>query len=119
MTLTVRPATAADFFALYGENPAHTINAEVVVESDGRVLGIGGISYLPGQPVLFANLLPELRRHKRFIVEAALHLAARAKAAHAVAIADPAEPLSVKLLTKLGLHKVADCTGGEVFAWPL
>lgn len=117
MTLTVRPATAADFFALYGEKPDHTIKAEVV-EADGRVLGIGGIAYSGERPLLFSKMLPELRRHKRFIVEAALHLAARAKAAHAVAVADPKEHCSVRLLTKLGLHKVADSAGGDVFGWP-
>lgn len=115
--ITIRAATAADFHELYGEAPKHTVWAEVA-ELDGRVVGIAGIAYGNELPLLFSRLRPELRPYKRFILNAARHLAARARKHHAVAIPDRGEPLSAKLLTTIGGHKVATSTEGDVYAWP-
>jgi hypothetical protein len=113
---TVRHATAADFTALYGTALQRTIHAEVA-ELDGVVVGIAGIMYGLDRPLLFAKLLPALRPHKRFVLICARHLAKRAKEHQAVAVADPGELLSCKLLAKLGAHKIGECAEGEVYAW--
>jgi hypothetical protein len=114
--ITVRPATAADFATLYGYAPKHTFRGEVA-ELDGVAVGIGGIAYGFGRPLLFAKVTPALRPFKRFILTAARRLAELAMVHQAVAVADPAEPLSGKLLSKIGLHKVAESPEGDVFEW--
>lgn len=114
--LTVRPATQADFHALYGEAPARTIRAEVA-ELDGVPVAIAGIAYGGERPLLFSRILPALRPHKRFIVRQARRFAEIARKAHAVAIADCQSTASARLLQAVGAQKVGESEQGEVFAW--
>jgi hypothetical protein len=111
-----RAARAGDYEALYGAPLRHTIWAETA-ELDGRVVGIGGIAYVDGKPMLFSRVTDELRPFKRFIVRWAHHAAQMAKATNALALANPEEPLSCKLLQRIGLQWCGTMPEGEVFGW--
>ena len=78
---------------------------------------IGGIAYIQGQPVLFSRMTDELRPFKKFIVRCALRAARMAAEAHAAAVANPKEPLSCRLLARLGLTWRGTSDEGEVFVW--
>lgn len=112
----LRPARIEDFVALYGEAPARTCFA-YAADLDGKVVGVGGVSYHSEGHVFFSKILDELRPHRRFIVKAARIVADVARKAGAKAIADPREARSSKLLTHLGFTKIDDSAQGEVFAW--
>lgn len=98
-----------------GKLPA-TIQA-YVAEMDGKVVGIGGIAYVPGKPVLFSKMKDELRPYKKFILQSARELAAKAKAVGAVAIANPKESLSCKLLHRIGMTWADTTPDGEAYTW--
>lgn len=115
-TPVLRPARAGDFETLYHEPLRHSIWAHTA-ELDGRVVGIGGIAYIGKQPVLFSRMVDELRPHKRFIVRCAKRAAEMARVAHAAAVANPKEPLSCRLLMRIGLAWCGTMPEGEVFAW--
>lgn len=113
---TLRPARTGDYESLYGVPLPFTIRAEVA-EIGGRAVGIGGIAYIHGQPVLFSRMTDELRPFKKFIVRCARRAAQMASDTHAAAIASPKEQLSCKLLMRLGLSWQGTSTEGEVFRW--
>jgi hypothetical protein len=112
----LRAARAGDYETFYGEPLRFTIHAEVA-EIGGVPTGIGGIAYIDGTPILFSRMTDALRPHKRFILRAARRAGQMARAARAVAVANPNEPLSCKLLERLGLSWAGTAPEGEVFAW--
>ena len=113
---TLRLAQPGDFEALYGEPLAFTIWAETA-ELDGAVVGIGGIAYIGGRPILFSRMRDELRPYKKFILRCARRAAQMAAETRAAAIANPDEPLSCRLLERIGLTWKGTAEEGEVFAW--
>lgn len=116
--IETRPATEADFELLYGEATPHSARAWVAVK-DNEAIAIGGIYYDPfGRPVLFSRVTDAMRPHKRAIMHCARRLAMVARDIGAVAIPSCKERLSPKLLTRLGMVPVGQCTEGEVYGWP-
>lgn len=113
---TLRPSRSGDFEALYGEPLRFTIKAQTA-EIDGQIVGIGGIAYIEGQPVLFSRMTDALRPHKKFIVRCARMAAVMAREARAAAIANPNERLSCKLLERIGLIWQGTAPEGEVYAY--
>ena len=75
-----------------------------VAELDGKPVGVGGIFYWGGLPVVFSQMKDELRAHKRAKAKAArlLQNMARQHGRTVYAVADRKEPTSQKLLAKLG-----------------
>ena len=114
MSPTIRPATLADFTTLYGRAPDRTIRAWAA-ELDGQPVGIAGIAYNGPRPVMFGKITPALRPYRRFIVRAAKELAEIGHEACAVACADPREPLSCKLLQRLGFEFIGNGKDGSVY----
>lgn len=112
----LRHARQGDYEALYQTPLPFTIRAEVA-ELDGRAVGIGGIAYIHGQPVLFSRMTDDLRPFKKFIVQCARRAALMAAETHAAAVASPKEPLSCKLLQRLGLSWRGTSSEGEVYRY--
>jgi len=77
-SVEIRPATAELLEQYYGQMPPKTVRAVVGVDSDGNVIGVGGY-YIEGiRAVVFSDMKPEARVHKRQIIKAAhaaIHLA--------------------------------------------
>jgi N-acetylglutamate synthase-like GNAT family acetyltransferase len=71
--VVVRPATLADIEAFIGPPPCR-IRA-LTAEIDGRIIGIGGLCYLPSGDVgIFSTLTDEFRQHKFALHRAGLLL---------------------------------------------
>jgi RimJ/RimL family protein N-acetyltransferase len=113
-----RPATREDYIAFYGEAPKRSLRA-YVLDLDGRILGVGGIRYQnPGQPpFLFSDIKPEARQWPKEMVKAAKMALADFGPAPILAIADPHEKGSIRLLTYLGFKHFASSVKGEVFRY--
>ena len=114
MTSILRPATAADLKAFYGDKPRPTVRAIVGVV-DGVPLGVAGISYERGQLMLFSDLKPEGRKYRKAIVKAARMVLEMAKGIPILALAE--HPSSCRFLTRLGFTYIGSSPAGEVFRW--
>jgi hypothetical protein len=112
----VRPATSEDLAAFLGGPPPYTCRA-IVGELDGVPIGIGGIGYERGRAFVFCDLKPEARQFKRAIVKAALSVLemSQCRGIKPLAVADPEEPGSVRLLTWLGFRREGTTPGGDLF----
>lgn len=96
------PATPEMVVAFYGKPPASTLRAYAAV-LDGRVIGMGGISYENGALVLFSEAGPELKARRRDMVRAFRFLEAVATSvSHLAAITVEDEPAGPRLLARLG-----------------
>lgn len=99
------PATAELVTAFYGHPPVTTLRAHAAV-LDGRVLGIGGISYEAGTLVLFSDPGPEMRARRRDMVRAfrCLEAVVREIKGPMKAIVGEGEPAAERLLARLGFQ---------------
>lgn len=72
MTSDIRKATAEDVAFFYGLDsmPRASIRA-MVVEIDGMVQAIGGVSFTIGGPVAFMSMKPGAEKHPKAIMKAA------------------------------------------------
>ncbi|MCC6172073.1 MAG: GNAT family N-acetyltransferase [Gammaproteobacteria bacterium] len=116
--MIVRPTTSADVTELTGEAPPFRIRAWSGV-AGGRVIGIGGLAYMPdGTIVAFAHLTPEARAQKFALHRAALKLLAEMEAhgvRRLVATADPDFAAAERWLTRLGFRR--DPRHEKVWIW--
>lgn len=109
----VRPATAADILAYYGEPCRHTMHA-VVLEKSGLLVGIIGVFDRHGHKMVFSEYRPELGADIRsFAVRRAAVAMVR------LAIASKLPVFSVKeeesdVLERLGFERVS----GDLYKWP-
>lgn len=113
---TLRPATSADFEAVYGHAPLFSMRALTAV-LDGKPVGIGGIAFIGRETQLFSKMLSDLRPFKRFIIQCALIGAGMARETGALAVASKDEPSACKLLERIGGECVGRVPHGEVFRW--
>lgn len=102
----IRPATREDLDKFYnGKFRFQFTTIAMVGLVRGRVVGVGGVAYVDGKLVAFAEFKPSARRYKVTIVKAAILAIEQAKAAGARFIwarADPREPGAVRWMTSLG-----------------
>lgn len=104
--VTVRPATAEDIIAYYGEPARQTMQA-VMIEKAGQPVGIIGLVHMPGRKVLFSEYKPELGDDiGNFAVRRAVIQMARLAAASCVPIYSVKEENSDVIL-RLGFEQVA------------
>ena len=116
----LRPATAGDVADFFGKPQAKTVQA-VVMELDGRVIGIGGLAYEGDKLVAFGDFKPEALKYKRMVVKGARmvrDMVAKARAP-VFTVADDKYPGSAKLLLRLGFDQVEPDGRQEVFKWPV
>lgn len=87
--------------AYYGRPSPFTLRG-LVATIDGRPVGVGGISYVAGEPIVFSEMHDELRARRRDCARCfrALEPLVRSFAGLAYAIA--CEPSSPALLKRLG-----------------
>lgn len=106
--VVIKPATLDLFEAFYGRPPAWTMRGHVALIED-RVVGIGGISYEGGVPVLFSDAAPELRARRRDMVRCVRFLQRQAEAFRGTLFAVTAvdEPAAPRLLARLGFEETA------------
>lgn len=116
--IAIRPAVEADFVALAGEPPPVRVRAWTGADGD-MVLGVGGLAFVEGAVVGFAELSPEARAHPVALHRTALRFLARARAmgirrivAHAADDVAAAE----RWLLRLGFEPV-EVDGKRVFQW--
>lgn len=69
---------------------------------EGRVVGVGGISYENGQPVLFSDAAPELRARRRDMVRCVRALERQVTDFRGVLVAVVSEATAPRLLGRLG-----------------
>lgn len=119
MTLTSRPATAADISTFY---PEMTSSFRAwVAEIDGEPQGIIGIALLRPIACMFSSFNEVLRpylRHPtilRLIKKA--QAAVKAMSVPVGAAVEPGEPLSPKILSRLGFRPAGELSGYQVYVW--
>lgn len=115
----LRPTRAEDFAQITGDALPFRVWA-ITGEIGNRVIGIGGLGYIPGGPVaMFAALRPEARRYKIALHKAGLRVLAMARQAgirRAVAMADCDIEAASRWLLRLGFKPIK--TEGEVvYIW--
>ena len=112
--IQVRPATAADIEAYYGEPPSGTLRA-TVAEMDGQIVGVIGIIREAAVGRFFCDFKPKLQPYLRSIT---IMRAVKDSMAYAdqyrgpvVAIAEHAE--GCRIMNRLGWTHLQ----GELYGW--
>ena|SRR5688572_18600318 len=111
----LRWATPEDIDAFYGKRPPQTVRA-LVLEIDGIVMGIGGLTSEVGQVVAFIDLKPEAKKYKKSLVRAlwtGYEKLMRGNKVPIIAVADPNEPTAEGLLKHFGFEHMEN----GVFKW--
>lgn len=112
----LRLATAADVEAFYGHPMAHTMRGYVVM-LDGKPVALGGIVYRFGVLCAFSEMKDQFRPYKVSIVKFARKMGELLNEAPGLAVANPREPGSERLLRRLGFEHVGSSSEGEVYRW--
>jgi hypothetical protein len=116
------PTIAADFDTIGAHRLDYRIRG-VTAHVNGRIVGLGGLGFLPDGTVLaFVHLTDEARSakfalHRRVCRELA---SARKRYPRIIALADPDEPAAERWLERLGFSPAdppAAINGHKVFAW--
>ena len=118
--VAIRYATAADLRAFYGERAAEapSMRAIVGVTPAGEILGVGGVRMIRSAretPVLFMDLKPEARAHRRELIKAVRMTLAMV--GHAVAVCDASTPRAREFLEHFGLERIGHTLAGELYEW--
>ena len=109
-----RPATAADFAALFDRPVPHRTRA-IAAEVDGELLAVGGITYRPDGVFAFAQFTPAFKLfpvavHRAGVAGMALIRAAGVPVVFAEA--QPGNPAAERWLERFGFE-----LEGAVFVW--
>lgn len=115
--ITIEPATKEHAKEFYGDKPTKSFKGYVAL-LDGKVVGIGGLSFENETMMLFSDMKEEFRPFKDDIWKSIGILGKMVKKTNypIVAIASNKEKASEKLLTKLGFEPSGHSTpDGKVF----
>ena len=115
--IIIEPATMEYAKEFYGDQYTKSFKGYAAL-LDGKVVGIGGISFEGKARALFSDMKKEMRPFKRDIVKGVRILGEMVKNARypIFAVADNKEPASEKLLTKLGFVPNGDVVPtGKIF----
>lgn len=114
--VSIRPAKAGDYEAIYGEPLKHSIRA-YTAEIDGKPVGIAGVAYVGGQVSAFSKGLPGIPKHWAARGTVVVKKMLREMNCPVLAIADPEIPTSSDFLKRVGFEHVTTNSQGEVFRW--
>lgn len=118
--LIVRHATAADVDAFYGSRPYQTVRA-LVADLDGKPVGLIGLARENGCSKIFSEYGPELKgRLKCMAILRAIKTVlewAKESSLPVIAVAQPEEPDSPRVLKRLGFEWYGTGPFGEVYLW--
>ena len=117
--LVFREATSEDLHKFYGGPPPATMVALVALLDD-EPIAVAGVLFLKEARVGFSEMKPAMRPRKKDIVRFALVAIELVKRYnHVVVFANPNEPHSNALLTRLGLTYQGPNEQGEMYTWQL
>lgn len=116
--MEIRPATAEDIEALYGERPRKTMKAYTALV-DGQPVAVAGLYYYGEQVVAFSKILPEFDHMKIGLGRAALKVLQMLREINkpVLAIAEPSIPTSSEFLERCGFKYVMTNSQGRVYQW--
>lgn len=105
-SVDIRPATPELLREFYGnEMPPRTVRAVVCVDSDGKVIGVGGY-YVDGvRAVVFSDTTPEARSNKRLIIKATRATLDMVRATGLTGVAQRETPESATYLEHFGFRE--------------
>lgn len=116
--VTVRPSRAEDFAAFVPSIPGRVISW--TGEHEGEILGLGGVTFLPGGTVAaFSHLTDDARKRPKQLHKTAKAFLADMKAKgfnRIVAAADGATPAAERWLERLGFERIQH-EGQDIFLW--
>jgi hypothetical protein len=119
MRAEIRPSTAEDFVAFKGRLPPYRCRSFTGTVG-GKIMGIGGIAYLPdGTALAFLELEPGAHRYAVTLHKAAKRVIEEAQSRGIpcmIAEADPKEPTAQRWLSKLGF-KPQQIDNETVWIW--
>lgn len=102
-SVQIRKATVQDARKFYGQDPIYSFRG-YVVELNGDIVGVAGIYFEDGKPIVFSEMKDPMRKHKKAIAKTCRLIMKMVddlgRAAYAFAC--PTEPTSGYLLAKLG-----------------
>ncbi len=117
--VTLRPSVAADI-AFLTSDPLPARIQGITAQVDGKVIGLGGLSYRPdGTVIAFAAISEEARKYPAAIHRAglkAMKLILRSRLPMVVAEAEPGNPAAERWLARLGFEK-RETSGQDFFVW--
>lgn len=118
--VTIRPSRRSDVHLVSDEPLPWRIKA-LTGEIDGRVVAVGGLTFLPGGTVAaFAALTDEARACKVSLHRAGLRLMREAKESgikRVVASADSKSEVAMRWLLRLGFEPVESDNERTTFVW--
>lgn len=121
MSVTTRPATAADVREFY---PDMTCSFRAwVAEIDGEAQGIIGVALTRPNACMFSSVREPLKPHLKGL--AVLRLIKKAEAAvkasrvPVLALAEPGLPTAPNILERLGFAHLGTNDDGEIYGWGL
>ncbi len=115
----VRYATADDLDQFYGqERPTLSVRG-VVADRDGEILGVIGLAYQDNEMQAFSSMKEDMRQYPMTIMRAVSKFKTILKSygANVLAIANPDEKHSDKLLESVGFQFVEDIAEGRLYQW--
>lgn len=118
--MTYRFATAADLDAYYGERPAQTVRA-VILALDDEPAAVVGLANEGGYYKLFSEYKPQFKPYLRSMttlraIKAVMRMIKQARLP-VVAVEQPNEPDSPRLLARMGFVFHNDSDSGAVHEW--
>jgi N-acetylglutamate synthase-like GNAT family acetyltransferase len=120
MIVTIRPSTPEDIRHVIGEPLPWRVRA-LTGEIAGRVIAVGGLTWLPGGTIAaFAALTDEARKYKVSLHRAGLRLMREAKESgikSVVASADSGSDPALRWLLRLGFKPVESDNERTTFVW--
>jgi len=114
LRVALRPATAADFTALFDRPVPHRARA-IAAELDGRLLGVGGVAFRPEGVFAFAQFTKDFRLYPAAMHRAGIAGMALIRAcnvATVIAEAQPGNPAAARWLERFGFKPE-----GGVYVW--
>jgi hypothetical protein len=118
--LIVRHATAADIDTFYGSRPYQTVRA-LVADLNGKPVGLIGLARENGCSKIFSEYGPELKgRLKCMAILRAIKTVlrwAKESSLPVIAVAQPEEHDSPRVLNRLGFEFYGTGPFGDVYLW--
>lgn len=119
--IEVSPLTAADLIEYYGQLPQESIRG-FKVRCDGEIFGVIGVARRPDHLMLFSDYKPAYKDQLRRVatlraIYAAMALVDELTSAGCpvYALANPEEPDSQRLLSRLGFEHLGSSANGELY----
>ena len=114
----IRPATAADIEAYYGQKADRTVRAHVAVV-EGELAGIGGVTVEQGRMMAFCDIREGAQVGKLTVWRTAKAIMEKlATGGPLAARPDPTKPNAPRFLQRLGFRYISTTPDGDdIYLW--